>query len=79
MLLQCLQLHVVFNGIVAQDWLYEDGEDQPKSVYVEKYDQLKASAAAIEGRYEDSLTRGAAVEALQKAASAYMSAAQDQV
>ncbi len=35
-----------------EEWLYDEGEDQPKSVYVAKLDELKAMGEPIEQRYQ---------------------------
>lgn len=31
-----------------ENWLYEDGEDQPKHVYVEKLQEMKVSFLLLE-------------------------------
>lgn len=31
----------------TENWLYEDGEDQPKQVYIDKLDELKVTALWI--------------------------------
>uniref|UniRef100_A0A8C5QBW7 Heat shock protein 105 kDa n=1 Tax=Leptobrachium leishanense TaxID=445787 RepID=A0A8C5QBW7_9ANUR len=41
----------------TEDWLYEDGEDQPKSVYVEKLGELKKLGAPIQSRYREAEER----------------------
>eukprot|EP00045_Choanoeca_perplexa_P008154 m.74791 g.74791 ORF g.74791 m.74791 type:complete len:831 (-) comp14380_c0_seq1:883-3375(-) len=49
-----------------EDWLYEEGEDQPKKVYVEKLQGLQTTGNAVKGRASEHETRPAAVEAMQK-------------
>lgn len=34
-----------------QDWLYEDGEDASKAVYISKMDEIRAMAGPISQRY----------------------------
>lgn len=34
-----------------QDWLYEDGEDTTKAVYIAKIDEIRAMAGPISQRY----------------------------
>ncbi|XP_053312346.1 heat shock protein 105 kDa [Spea bombifrons] len=41
----------------TEDWLYEDGEDQPKRVYVEKLDELKKLGNPIQARYKEAEER----------------------
>ncbi|EMP42667.1 hypothetical protein UY3_00132, partial [Chelonia mydas] len=36
-----------------EDWLYEDGEDQAKQVYIDKLDDLKKLGTPIEMRYQE--------------------------
>ncbi|KAF7123669.1 hypothetical protein RHSIM_Rhsim12G0198200 [Rhododendron simsii] len=36
----------------VEDWLYEDGENKTKGVYVAKLEELKKQGDAIEGRYK---------------------------
>lgn len=35
-----------------EEWLYDEGEDQPKSVYVGKLEELQALGGPIEQRYQ---------------------------
>ncbi|CAN6349870.1 unnamed protein product [Urochloa humidicola] len=56
-------------GLIAtlqevEDWLYEDGEDETKGVYIAKLEELKKSGDPIEARYKESMERGSAVEQL---------------
>ena len=39
----------------SEDWLYEDGEDATKAVYVAKIDEIKFIAGPIIGRYQDKI------------------------
>ncbi|GIL79849.1 hypothetical protein Vretimale_12448 [Volvox reticuliferus] len=48
-----------------EDWLYDEGEDTTKSVYIAKLEELKAQGAAVERRYAEDQTRGPALEALR--------------
>ncbi|XP_063285528.1 heat shock protein 105 kDa isoform X1 [Pelobates fuscus] len=48
----------------TEDWLYEDGEDQSKSVYVEKLDELKKLGAPIQRRFKEAEQRPKTFEAL---------------
>lgn len=38
---------------VTQDWLYDEGEDTTKAVYVQKMDEIRAVAGPIVQRYWD--------------------------
>jgi len=49
-----------------EDWLYEDGEDEEKSVYAAKLKELKDVGDAVELRAREAETRPAAVENFQK-------------
>jgi len=48
----------------VEDWLYEDGEDETKGVYVAKLEELKKVGGPIEARYRESEERGPAIEQL---------------
>lgn len=52
----------------TEDWLYEDGEDETKGVYVAKLDALKAVGDPIELRAAEESARGPAAAALTAAA-----------
>ncbi|KAJ4950775.1 hypothetical protein NE237_027607 [Protea cynaroides] len=57
------------DGLIArlqevEDWLYEDGEDETKGVYVAKLEELKKLGDPIEERYKESSERGPAIEQL---------------
>eukprot|EP00897_Mesotaenium_endlicherianum_P002927 jgi/Mesen1/2662/ME000167S01811 len=60
----------------TEDWLYEDGEDEIKSVYVAKLDELKKMGDPIEERLREEETRGPAVDSLTYCISSFKSAAQ---
>ncbi|CAL4895421.1 unnamed protein product [Urochloa decumbens] len=56
-------------GLIAtlqevEDWLYEDGEDETKGVYIAKLEELKKSGDPIEARYKEWMERGSVVEQL---------------
>lgn len=51
----------------TEDWLYGDGEDTTKSVYVSKLEELKQKGDPIEKRYQEFHERPAAIEQLQNA------------
>lgn len=38
---------------ISQEWLYEEGEDASKGVYIHKMDELRALAGPIRQRYLD--------------------------
>ncbi|GBF90729.1 heat shock protein 70 kDa-like [Raphidocelis subcapitata] len=59
----------------VEDWLYEDGEDETKSVYVAKLQELKALGDPIEARAADDAARPAAAEELRRLADGYLSVA----
>ncbi|KAM0899959.1 hypothetical protein ACQ4PT_020965 [Festuca glaucescens] len=48
----------------VEDWLYEDGEDETKGVYLAKLEELKKVGGPIELRYKESEERGTALEQL---------------
>jgi len=49
---------------VVEDWLYEDGEDETKGVYIAKLEELKKIGDPIEARYKEWTERGSAVDQL---------------
>jgi len=64
----------------TENWLYEDGEDENKSVYVEKLSELKKFGQPIVDRYQESQTRpklleelGRSIMLINKALSSYHS------
>ncbi|XP_072260513.1 heat shock protein 105 kDa [Pyxicephalus adspersus] len=48
----------------TEDWLYEDGEDQPRQVYVDKLEELKRLGSPVHERYRESEERPKAFEEL---------------
>ncbi|XP_062846260.1 heat shock 70 kDa protein 4b [Trichomycterus rosablanca] len=56
----------------TENWLYEDGEDQPKQVYIDKLDELKKFGQPIQDRYTESEERPKAFEELGKQLQQYM-------
>ena len=48
-----------------EDWLYEDGEDEAKGVYVQKIGELKAIGDPIEERYNEAASRPEVASNLQ--------------
>ncbi|XP_071725016.1 heat shock 70 kDa protein 15-like [Rutidosis leptorrhynchoides] len=59
----------------TEDWLYEDGEDETKGVYVAKLDELKKQGDPIEGRFKEYTERGAVVDQLVYCINSYREAA----
>ncbi|KAL4589187.1 hypothetical protein LXL04_002092 [Taraxacum kok-saghyz] len=59
----------------TEDWLYEDGEDETKGVYVAKLDELKKLGDPIEQRYKEHSERGPATDQLLGVINAYRQAA----
>ncbi|KAI3525056.1 hypothetical protein L1887_03727 [Cichorium endivia] len=59
----------------TEDWLYEDGEDETKGVYIAKLDELKKQGDLIEQRYKEHTERGSSVEYLVGFINAYRQAA----
>uniref|UniRef100_A0AAY4EFT8 Uncharacterized protein n=1 Tax=Denticeps clupeoides TaxID=299321 RepID=A0AAY4EFT8_9TELE len=56
----------------TENWLYEEGEDQPKQVYIEKLDDLKKLGRPIQNRYTESELRPKAFDELGKQIQQYM-------
>ncbi|KAM9841945.1 heat shock 70 kDa protein 4L [Aulostomus maculatus] len=56
----------------TENWLYEDGEDQPKHVYVEKLNALKSLGQPIQDRHREHEDRPRAFEELGKKLQLYM-------
>jgi heat shock protein 4 len=48
----------------VEDWLYEDGEDETKGVYVAKLEELQKVGGPIEMRYKEWTERGPVLEQL---------------
>ncbi|KAL2932456.1 Heat shock 70 kDa protein 15 [Bienertia sinuspersici] len=59
----------------VEDWLYEDGEDETKSVYIAKLEELKKASDPIEERYKDHSERGNYINQLLLAIRSYKEAA----
>ncbi|MFS7992361.1 putative Heat shock protein 70 family [Helianthus anomalus] len=59
----------------TEDWLYEDGEDETKGVYVAKLDELKKQGDPIEHRYKEHSERGSTVDQLVNFVNWYKQAA----
>uniref|UniRef100_T1E692 Heat shock 70 kDa protein 4 n=1 Tax=Crotalus horridus TaxID=35024 RepID=T1E692_CROHD len=58
----------------TENWLYEEGEDQPKQVYIDKLVELKAVGQPIQARFQESEERPKAFEELGKQVQQYMKA-----
>ncbi|XP_071383839.1 heat shock 70 kDa protein 4L isoform X1 [Centroberyx affinis] len=56
----------------TENWLYEEGEDQPKQVYVDKLDALKRFGQPIQERHREQEDRPRAFEELGKKLQLYM-------
>ncbi|KXZ55613.1 hypothetical protein GPECTOR_2g1163 [Gonium pectorale] len=55
-----------------EDWLYDEGEDTTKSIYIAKLDELKAKGGPVERRYSEAQSRQAAVDALRATCEHYL-------
>ncbi|KFP87183.1 Heat shock 70 kDa protein 4, partial [Acanthisitta chloris] len=58
----------------TENWLYDDGEDQPKQIYIDKLTELKALGQPIQARFQESEERPKAFEDLGKQIQQYMKA-----
>nr|XP_019958780.1 PREDICTED: heat shock 70 kDa protein 4 [Paralichthys olivaceus] len=56
----------------TETWLYEDGEDQPKQVYIDKLAELKKLGQPIQERYTEAEERPKAFDELGKQIQQYM-------
>uniref|UniRef100_A0A3B3WZY6 Heat shock protein 4b n=1 Tax=Poecilia mexicana TaxID=48701 RepID=A0A3B3WZY6_9TELE len=56
----------------TENWLYEDGEDQPKQVYIDKLAELKTRGQPIMDRFMEAEERPKAFEELGKQIQMYM-------
>ncbi|XP_075889001.1 heat shock 70 kDa protein 4-like [Nelusetta ayraudi] len=56
----------------TENWLYEDGEDQPKQVYIDKLSDLKKLGQPIQERYTEAELRPKAFEEMGKQIQQYM-------
>jgi heat shock protein 4 len=61
----------------AEDWLYDEGEDESKGVYIERLAALKAVGDPIEERAKEAAAREPAASALRRGAEALLAAAGD--
>ncbi|XP_054781449.1 heat shock 70 kDa protein 15-like [Prosopis cineraria] len=59
----------------VEDWLYEDGEDETKGVYVAKLEELKKQGDPIEERYKEYMERGTVISQLIYCINSYREAA----
>ncbi|XP_078428868.1 heat shock 70 kDa protein 15-like [Wolffia australiana] len=59
----------------VEDWLYEEGEDETKGVYVAKLEELKKQGDPIEERYKESLERGPIINQFVYCINSYREAA----
>ncbi|XP_041653654.1 heat shock 70 kDa protein 4b [Cheilinus undulatus] len=56
----------------TENWLYEDGEDQPKQVYIDKLAELKKLGQPIQERFTEAEERPKAFEDMGKQIQQYM-------
>ncbi|KAA0059287.1 hypothetical protein IC582_002560 [Cucumis melo] len=59
----------------VEDWLYEDGEDETKGVYIAKLEELKKQGDPIEERYKEHMERGSVIDQLVYCINSYREAA----
>ncbi|XP_039060118.1 heat shock 70 kDa protein 15-like [Hibiscus syriacus] len=59
----------------TEDWLYEDGEDETKGVYIAKLEELKKQGDPIEERYIEYTERGAVIDKFAYCINSYREAA----
>ena len=59
----------------VEDWLYEDGEDETKGVYIAKLEDLKKQGDPIEERVKEHAERGTVIEQLAYCVNSYREAA----
>ncbi|KDP37205.1 hypothetical protein JCGZ_06261 [Jatropha curcas] len=59
----------------TEDWLYEDGEDETKGVYIAKLEELKKQGDPIEERYKEHMERGSVIDQLGYCINSYREAA----
>ncbi|OWM78193.1 heat shock 70 kDa protein 15-like [Punica granatum] len=59
----------------VEDWLYEDGEDETKGVYIAKLEELKKEGDPIEERYKEHMERGTVISQLAYCINSYREAA----
>ncbi|KAL6986880.1 hypothetical protein U1Q18_041462 [Sarracenia purpurea var. burkii] len=58
----------------VEDWLYEDGEDETKGVYIAKLEELKKQGDPIEERYKEFSDRGSVIDQLVYCINSYREA-----
>ncbi|GCB70434.1 heat shock 70 kDa protein 4L [Scyliorhinus torazame] len=56
----------------TENWLYEDGEDQPKQMYLDKLNDLKTRRQPVQNRYKEHEERPKAFDELGKKIQLYM-------
>ncbi|KAJ1433931.1 Heat shock protein 70 family [Sesbania bispinosa] len=59
----------------VEDWLYEEGEDETKGVYIAKLEELKKQGDPIEERYKEYMDRGTVIDQLIYCVNSYREAA----
>ncbi|GAV72682.1 HSP70 domain-containing protein [Cephalotus follicularis] len=59
----------------VEDWLYEDGEDETKGVYIAKLDELKKQGDPMEERYKEYAERGSVIDQFVYCINSYREAA----
>ncbi|OIW17137.1 hypothetical protein TanjilG_27291 [Lupinus angustifolius] len=59
----------------VEDWLYEDGEDETKGVYVAKLEELKKQGDPVEERYKEYTERGTVIDQFVYCINSYREAA----
>ncbi|CAA2982131.1 heat shock 70 kDa 15-like [Olea europaea subsp. europaea] len=59
----------------VEDWLYEDGEDETKGVYVAKLEELKKQGDPVEERYNEHTGRGSVIDQFVHCINSYREAA----
>ncbi|KAF9690031.1 hypothetical protein SADUNF_Sadunf01G0153600 [Salix dunnii] len=59
----------------TEDWLYEDGEDETKGVYIAKLEELKKQGDPIDMRYKEYTERGPVLDQLVYCINSYREAA----
>ncbi|VVA32734.1 PREDICTED: heat shock [Prunus dulcis] len=59
----------------VEDWLYEDGEDETKGVYIAKLEEMKKQGDPIEERYKEHTERGTVIDQLGYCINSYREAA----
>ncbi|XP_048382748.2 heat shock 70 kDa protein 4L-like [Stegostoma tigrinum] len=56
----------------TENWLYEDGEDQPKQIYLDKLNDLKKLGQPVQNRYKEQEERPKAFDELGKKIQLFM-------